>query len=937
MGGFGIVYRAWDPRVDREVALKVPRPELLGSAEAQARFEQEARAVAKLDHPHIVPVLEAGMAGVTPYIASAFYRGTNLAAWLGEQRQGGPVRAAARLVRDLADAVAHAHARGVLHRDIKPSNVLLVQTSGAGPADELAEMTPKLMDFGLAKLADGTRDMTQSGALLGTIRYMAPEQAAGRLGEIGAATDVYSLGAVLYELLAGVTPFGGQSDLEVLRRIADAEPSRIRLRRPETPRDLETIALKCLEREPGKRYQTARDLADDLDRFLGGLPVKARQPTVVGRLGKWSRRNPALASLFVVIAVAGMALVGGLAWSNVRISDALTTARASEQRMQQLLYASDLQLAQQASSNNETGRALEILGRYRPASDEIDRREFGWHFLWRMLNRQVAELPRHPGDVYGVACSPDGATIVTVCRDGKTRFWSYPALSLQTEVGEHSGEVGSVSFSPDGRLLATGGDDGVVVLWDVATHKPVRKLRHGTSEKTDEVGAFAFSRDGRVLYVAADKSLYRWDVQTGSQLQRVEVFERAIRSIDLASDGQRIVAAAASIKVYATDDFRLLREIPPKRNAKYPLAIFVDDDEHLAAADGTGHIDILDASSGQFLAGCKTHHSQRVCAVAWSKDRQHLISGGADRLTQVFEGSTWDCVATFQHHSARVWDVEFIPNHPVFVSASADGRVCFWNTPVDSRFESSQGIISRLLDESGLHAMSYSRDGRFLVCGGSTHALYVLDRTTDKLVRFVNVDATSAVLISHDGNRLIQGTESEILLRDAKDGKLIQQWPTQDAVCHLAWSPQEDCFSAQAGRLVLLIDFPSGEIRRTLGPFDEPVHAVRFTRDGKLLASLPGKMVVIDRASGQQTMQIGQTGETFEGFELFPDGRRMIVAEGLNGVTIREVSTGAILQRLAGHPGNAVDVAVHPDGRHVASSAIEMFCASGTWRPVRRF
>lgn len=211
VGGFGIVYRAWDPRTDRVVALKIPRIETLASTELQQRFEQEARAAAKLDHPNIVSVLEAGTAGMLPYIASTYYPGITLAAWLRDHREPIEPRFVAAFIRMLAAALAHAHDRGVLHRDIKPSNILLVAMGGK-PVGEIAlnEATPKLMDFGLAKLADAGRDMTTSGALLGTIRYMPPEQAAGRTKQIGPAADVYSLGTVLYELLAGEPPLHGR-------------------------------------------------------------------------------------------------------------------------------------------------------------------------------------------------------------------------------------------------------------------------------------------------------------------------------------------------------------------------------------------------------------------------------------------------------------------------------------------------------------------------------------------------------------------------------------------------------------------------------------------------------------------------------------------------------------------------------------------------------
>ena len=237
----------WDPHTERHVALKIPRLEVLASPEMQARFEQEARAAAKLDHPHIVAVLEAGIDGVVPYIASQFCPGITLAEWLRKQAGAISHRQAAEIVRSLAEAVSHAHERGVLHRDINQAmsdGDPFVTPQQTAPI----EWIPKLADFGLAKLADDDREMTQTGAVLGTIRYMAPELAGGSRKQAGSAADIYSLGAVLYELLTGRPPFAAETDLEVLRRITTQDPSRIRASHPRVPYDLETVCLKCLEK-----------------------------------------------------------------------------------------------------------------------------------------------------------------------------------------------------------------------------------------------------------------------------------------------------------------------------------------------------------------------------------------------------------------------------------------------------------------------------------------------------------------------------------------------------------------------------------------------------------------------------------------------------------------------------------------------------------------
>jgi tRNA A-37 threonylcarbamoyl transferase component Bud32 len=287
-GGFGIVFLAWDSWLHREVALKVPRLERCLTPESRQRFLREARAAAGLDHPGIVPVHEMGEAGGVCYIVSDYCPGINLAQWLGQQTAPIPVREAAALIAALAEAVQHVHERNVWHRDIKPSNILL-QTRQKSTADGLP-FTPRLTDFGLAKLLEAETQNTPSGAILGTPTYMAPEQASGQLQKVGPHTDVYALGAILYELLTGRPPFHGATSLDVLRQVTEDEPVSPRQLRSDVPRDLETICLKCVQKEPLSRYVSAAELAADLRRFLIGEAIAARPLHLVERVRRWCLR-----------------------------------------------------------------------------------------------------------------------------------------------------------------------------------------------------------------------------------------------------------------------------------------------------------------------------------------------------------------------------------------------------------------------------------------------------------------------------------------------------------------------------------------------------------------------------------------------------------------------------------------------------------------------
>ena len=375
-GGMGVVYKARHRRLQRLVALKMVLAGAHAGQVGLARFRAEAEAVAKLLHPNIVQIYETGEHEGRPYFSLEFVEGGSLDKRIGESPTS--PRAAAQLVETLARTMEVAHQRGIVHRDLKPANILLAKLgsqstmvrnretdSSSLPSDHWSRNTvPKIADFGLVKRLDDDSSQTQSGTILGSPSYMAPEQAGGRNREIGPAVDIYSLGAILYELLVSRPPFKAGNPLDTIRQVIEQEPVPPRQLEPRVPHDLETICLKCLEKDPARRFASSAELADDLRRFVDGEPILARPTPAWERAWKWGRRRPAIVALLGVSVLAVLGMVLFIVWHNVSLRGKLDVALAEERRARQreheALEEQRLSLVQQEGQKLFDGARLAV-------------------------------------------------------------------------------------------------------------------------------------------------------------------------------------------------------------------------------------------------------------------------------------------------------------------------------------------------------------------------------------------------------------------------------------------------------------------------------------------------------------------------------------------------------------------------------------------------
>jgi serine/threonine protein kinase len=343
-GGMGVVYKARQVALNRLVAIKMTLAGPHARPEQLARFRTEAEAVAQLRHPNVVQIYEVGDCAGQPYFSMEYLDGGTLAQKLSTSLL--PARQAAQLIATLADAVHAAHQRGIIHRDLKPANILLQKDEGRRMKDEAPQdpdssfilhpssFQAKITDFGLAKQLNDVKGQTQTGAIMGTPSYLSPEQAEGKTREIGPATDLYALGAILYEMLTGRPPFQGESTLDILEQVRLQEPVPPGRLQRKVPRDLETICLKCLAKDPKKRYACAADLSEDLRRYLAGQPILARPTPPWERGAKWAQRKPALAALLAVSAAAVLSLLIGWAVFTAQLRDQRDFAKEQERQAQ---------------------------------------------------------------------------------------------------------------------------------------------------------------------------------------------------------------------------------------------------------------------------------------------------------------------------------------------------------------------------------------------------------------------------------------------------------------------------------------------------------------------------------------------------------------------------------------------------------------------------
>ena len=945
-GGFGRVYEGWQQAARRRVAVKVLREELT-SPDAIARLGREARVLARLGHPGIAAVFAAGRtAEGTAYLVTEYVEGAvRLTDHARTARLDLPARV--ELLRQVCEAVGHAHARGIVHRDLKPGNIL-VDASGV----------PKVIDFGWACAleADVTRatTLTAPGQIVGTWQYMSPEQFAPDGSPATAASDVWSLGVVAWELFAGRPPHDlrGRPLPAIAAIVRTADPPLLTAVTPGIPKPLARIVDKCLQRSPAARYGSAGELAADLARLLAGEEVRARGPSFAAAILSLGRRYPLGSAILLGISFGVLVALGGLARSSsvsARAREAVEKALAETRREREeatsqrdvarrRLYASTLHRIAAAVERGDSPRAQALCDEAESLAAEVgasdgagaDSEPIELRLAAAEADLSLVSFTGHEGRVTDVACSPDGRLVASAGSDGTTRLWDAHTGVAVATLPDQGEPLRTVRFASDGRALVTVGNRGMIRLWDTASWNP--RTPPGVQARSGV--AVAFSPDSSRLAVgASDGSCRLWEVESGAVTAEMVGHRHPAIALAWSPDGATLVTAGEDrvLRAWNVADGTWLATERSFDTTVMAIG-FSPDSATLVAGGRDGRLllwPIRTGTPGRIVEA----HEARIRCLAFSADGRQVATGAHDHTARLFDLETGEPMSAPLTHEAPVNAMLFVDGAAALVTATASGAICHWNPGTGRQMRCSLGhreAVTALAAVPGHGRFaSAGADGtvRLWPAAGEDSGTLVASGTTPAVFAACEPGGREALVAWRDGaiasTDMLQLGGSRAIATPGGDWNAFAATPRLDRIVG----------GSERGTLRIVDRDPDHE-RTIRGAHTGAVASVAITPDGSRMASAArdGVACLWDADSGMRVATLAGSSGGRSGVAISPDGTLVAAEHSDGGVGLWTCADGGCLARLEAE-GDIEAVGFGPSGTLViATSAGTM----AVWDPLRR-
>lgn len=954
-GGMGIVFLAQQTDLNRTVAVKTLTKVVAKNQEARRRFRAEVEAVARLHHPHIVQIFEIGMNDGTPYYSMEYVEGGNLS----ELMRNHPLapKTAAKLLSFVSRAIHYAHECGIIHRDLKPGNILLAPSKQQdGVLLELGQnvafdrsgnyFVPKIADFGLAKRLGMDSQDTMQGAALGTPGYMSPEQAIGKLA-IGSASDVYSLGAVLYDSLVGRPPFHGATPAETIQRVIHDDPVPIRRLQPDVPIDLETICLKCLSKDPARRYSSALQLAEDLDRFLESKPIMARRANWLELVFKAARRHPAWAAMLLTLILGTVASTWQWQVAEFNRRQATTSALAATEarlraiaehdRVEQTLYAHDIALASLEHQANHTRKARDLLSQ---APEKL--RNWEWYYVKQKIEHGHQELQPFDQPARAVDISPNGRLVVGCTGvwgqpdQGDVRVWDRESGNVLWSKREHPGPVMAVRFDPTGKWIGSCGArflhgklDGAVVLWDAETGSVRWRCNDSDAQTT------IFSSNGQhfITGTTAGHIVVR-DIDTGNVTTQWHAHQQYVSSLAMWPNSSLLVSTGRDgwVKIWnnLTQDLLLEYQIDvPDR-----VACSIDG-RSFSVGTHHGQLYSLQLIDGTVKELFKKQIGDRTGALQYSSDGQYLIASALNQPIQIMDAADGRLLHQLHGHDGNTLDFSQSAGGELLASCGVDGSVICWDlahSPTWTRHNIGGPFVSDIefLPNSDLVALANAANPGNR---NQQRSIRIWDPVQGRLVRQLNghKDWLTCLAIDHRLGLILSGSHDQTakLWRIADWSEVMSFEGHESAVVDVDILDDQRIITAELHGTIRIWDRQSGKVIAQWKLADQCRHVTVELQSGLIAsASGTGKIVLFQFGVADPVLVIDDSFSPITELKFSPGGSQLAVAREDATISVWETASilNACQSKVDSTPGS--DRAMNPRLKITLSGSVNDFCFS---------